>query len=72
MLCHNMKEVNTDENSRDRRLDWPVAIFSSHAEADAADEAQYKAMTPAQRLEIMFELHNRYYGEYPERLAGVH
>jgi hypothetical protein len=33
-----------------------VRRFDSHAEADAADRAYYRSLTPQQRLEILFEL----------------
>jgi hypothetical protein len=33
-----------------------VRIFRSFAEADKADAAYYRSLTPIQRLEILFEL----------------
>ncbi|CAN5493086.1 hypothetical protein BH11ARM2_BH11ARM2_22260 [soil metagenome] len=64
--------MTSEERRKARTQTWPAETFTSHAEADLADERQYKEMTPARRLEIAFELHNRVYGEYPHRLARLH
>lgn len=37
-----------------------VHKFASHAEADAANRAYHRSLTPEQRLEILFELIHRY------------
>ena len=37
-----------------------LKMFSSHQEADAADTAYYASITPAARLEILFELIDRH------------
>jgi hypothetical protein len=36
-----------------------VRKFASHEEADKADAEYYRALTPEQRLEILFELVHR-------------
>ncbi|MBI1337780.1 MAG: hypothetical protein GC164_12570 [Phycisphaera sp.] len=40
------------------RSDWPVRKFNSHEEADAADEAELRNTTPAQRF-LMVDLISR-------------
>jgi len=51
-----------------------VRRFDSHAEADAADRAYYRSLTPQQRLEILFELVRMYREEHgcSERLERVY
>ena len=51
-----------------------VRKFDSHQEADAADRAYYRSLTPQQRLEILFELVRRYREEHgcSERLERVY
>ena len=48
--------------------------FDSHAEADAADRAYYRSLTPQQRLEILFDLVRLYREEHgcSERLERVY
>lgn len=36
-----------------------IAIYRSFEEADRADREYYRRLTPAQRLEILFELNER-------------
>ena len=51
----------------------PVArVFKTAAEAEAADRAMYREMTPQQRLDLAFELHHRQYGDNLGRLARVY
>jgi hypothetical protein len=33
-----------------------IRVFNSHAEADAADRAYYRSLTPQQRLDILLEM----------------
>ncbi len=37
-------------------MEKTVQIFSSHAEAEAADDAFYRSLTGSQRLEILWKL----------------
>ncbi len=37
-------------------MEKTVQIFSSHAEAEAADDAYYASLTGSQRLEILWKL----------------
>lgn len=51
----------------------PVArVFKTAAEAEAADRAMYREMTPQQRLDLAFELYHRHYGDRIGRLARVY
>ena len=51
-----------------------VRQFDSYAEAEAADRAYYRSLTPEQRLEILFDLVARYREEHgcSERLERVY
>jgi hypothetical protein len=52
-----------------------VQIFDSFEEAEQADRAYYRSLSPQQRLEILFELISRYRGSDSadqQRLARVH
>ena len=44
------------------RSNWPVAKFTRFADAEAADRAQYAAMTPEERLSMMWSLAQAAYG----------
>ena len=51
-----------------------VRVFDSKSDAEAADDAYYSELTPAQRLEILFELVADYresVGEAAEGFARV-
>ncbi len=51
-----------------------VRVFQSHEEAEAADRAYYRSLTPQQRLEILLELiaRARPQDESAERLERVY
>lgn len=51
-----------------------IRRFDNHAEADAADRAYYRSLTPQQRLEILFDLVRLYREEHgcSERLERVY
>lgn len=50
-----------------------VRVFSSHEEADKADESRDKALTPQERLNITIELRNqRHPDAAQQRLARVY
>ena len=51
-----------------------IRQFDSHAEAEAADRNFYRSLTPAQRLEILFDLVTRYREEHgcSDRLERVY
>ena len=61
-------------------MDRTIRVFDNFADADAADRAQYAAMTPQERLDIVLELsarhrsdeHNTEASEDSERLARVY
>jgi hypothetical protein len=38
-------------------------VFHSFEESERAQREYYRSLTPMQRLEILFELTNRYYGD---------
>jgi len=44
-----------------------VSKFTSHAEADAAERAYYRSLTPAQRLDILLTLIER--GKKPDEIG---
>ncbi len=48
-----------------------VQIFHSHAEADKADRDYYRSLTPQQRLDMAFLIHDQYYGARTQRLERV-
>ena len=52
-------EIDTEQPRLDRSV---VAVFSSHAEADAADKAYWLSQTPQQRLCYMEMLRRMNYG----------
>ncbi len=45
--------------------------FDSHNDAEKAEQEFYFALTPMQRMKILFELRRRYYGT-PKRLERVY
>ena len=50
-------------------------VFTSFAEADLADEEYYAALAPAERVDILLALVERYrssFGEAAERFERVH
>ena len=50
-----------------------IRVYSSHQEADEADVARDKALTPQERLNITIELRNqRHPDAAQQRLARVH
>jgi hypothetical protein len=52
-----------------------VRKFDGFAEADAADEAHYAALTPAERVDVLLELIERYrgsLGQAAERFERVY
>lgn len=54
--------VEATMQPQEDRKHWPVRRFKTFAEADAADRAQYAAMTPAERLAMVDELTRTAYG----------
>lgn len=50
-----------------------VQKFKNFEEADEADRAFYRSLTPEQRVQIAIDLHNTYYGveKRLERVARV-
>jgi len=46
-----------------------VQVFSSHAEAEAADRAFYGSLSPQERLNLLLELAARYREELGEAAA---
>ncbi len=60
------------ETIYNRNMEKRVRVYSSHVEADEADLARDAALTPQERLEILFELRNRRHPDAAEeRLARV-
>lgn len=56
-------------------MDSTVRRFNSFAEADEAEADYYAQLTPAQRLEILFDLIATYrdtHGETSERLERIY
>jgi hypothetical protein len=52
-----------------------IRVFGSFKESDEADRAYYWSLTPAERLDILFELIRRFSegtGEDDQRLERVH
>ena len=49
-----------------------VRKFSSFAEAEAADRAFWRSLTPEERMDIFSELQRRYQGDPPPRLERVY
>ena len=51
-----------------------VRVFSSHEEADRADDEYYRSLTPQQRLDIFLEIlwRGRTHDEAGERLERVY
>ena len=45
-----------------RRVNRTIRVFSSFADADAATRAEYRAMTPQQRVDLTLRLVADYYG----------
>ncbi|HTV48801.1 MAG TPA: hypothetical protein VMG59_10205 [Phycisphaerae bacterium] len=56
------------------RMQKQVRKFRSHAQAEAADRAYYKSLTPEQRLDILLDIVNsqRSNDENSRRLARIH
>ena len=50
-----------------------VRRFKTHAEADLADQAYYRSLTPEQRIDIVLQLIDDYYGPQPrlERVCRI-
>jgi hypothetical protein len=48
-----------------------VRIFHSFEEADKADRDYYRSLTPQQRLDLAFALHDRYYGATKLKMERV-
>lgn len=44
------------EEPRTLAMEKQVRIFASHAEADAADRAYIRSLTPEQRMEMLLDL----------------
>lgn len=59
-----------------RGMEKVVKVLKSFEESDRADRAYYQALSPHQRLEILWELNRRWPGsrgdEAPERLERVY
>jgi hypothetical protein len=47
-----------------------IQKFDSHEEADAAERAYYRSLTPSERVAIVLRLMRDYYGP-PQRLERV-
>ena len=56
------------------QMERVIRRFDTHAEADAADRAYYRRLTPQQRLKILFDLVQLYREEHgcSERLERVY
>ena len=54
--------ARTTDNQPIDRSTWPVAKFTRFADAEAADRAQYAAMTAEERLAMMWSLAQAAYG----------
>jgi len=48
-----------------------IAVFQSHEEAERADRAYYRSLTPERRLEILLELVENYFHVSATRLERV-
>ena len=46
-------------------------VFDTFRDADAADRSQYAAMTPEERLALVFELTHRHHEDAREATAGL-
>jgi hypothetical protein len=57
-------------------MDKVVKVSRSFDEADRADKAYYRSLTPQERLQILLELNSRWptddHAEAPERLERVY
>jgi len=48
-----------------------IQVFRSAKDAEKADLAYYRSLTPRQRLELAFEIYDEYYDASAKRLERV-